>query len=151
MSIEEIRRISGELVKSIHHDKGLTNAIQTILDDIRVCTAIKFHFKYNDEVEALDFEKKNNVLRIVQEQLKNVIKHSKATHVSIELYAHPDEVTLVIKDNGIGFDAKEVRDGIGLYNIYDRVQSHHGTVMLQTAKGEGCVLSVSLPRCNSAA
>jgi len=149
--IEEIRRISGELVKSSHHEKGLTNAIKTILDDIQFSTPIKFNFKYNDEVESLDFEKKTNLLRIVQEQLKNVIKHSKATLVTIGLFLHQDEVTLVIKDNGIGFDAKEVRDGVGLYNIYDRVQSHHGSVMLQTAKGDGCSLSDSIPRLDSLA
>lgn len=146
MAIDETRRMSGELVKSAHHEKGLADAIQTICDDIHFSTSIKINFSYNKEIETLCLEKKTTLLRIVQEQLKNVIKHSKATIVTIKLHLHRDEVTLIIKDNGIGFDAKEVRDGIGLYNIYDRVHSHHGSVMLQTAKGEGCILSISLPQ-----
>ena len=145
LAIEEIRKISGELVKPKQNDKGLLDSIQQIIDDIHFSTPIRIVFKYNKGIECLNPDKKITVLRIVQEQLKNVLKYSKATLVNIDLHSRNEKVSLVIKDNGIGFDPEQTRQGIGLFNIKERAQSHNGFADLQAAEGCGCTLSVSLP------
>lgn len=145
MAIEEIRKISNGLVMPGDKEKRLVDTIKGLVADIHFSTTIRIEFTYNADSEHLDMEKSTTLLRIVQEQLKNIVKYSKAELVTISLQTYPDEIRLVIRDNGIGFDPKQKSNGIGLYNIYDRARAHNGSVNLQTAKGEGCMLSVILP------
>lgn len=145
MAIEDIREISGELVKNGKSSKGLVQSIQLLIDDVRFTTSICASFKYEGPVELIDETKKTALLRIVQEQLNNVIKYSQATEVSVNLSVQKESMQLSVRDNGIGFDVNHKRKGIGLSNIYDRVASHKGTMQLQTSKGQGCVLSVAIP------
>jgi len=93
----------------------------------------------------LTVDKQITILRIIQEQLKNVIRYSRAKEVTIEIFIHENNVKLSIVDNGEGFDPFQKKKGIGLNNIYDRAQSHQGSVDLQTAPGKGCALSIYLP------
>jgi signal transduction histidine kinase len=145
MAIEDIRELSGELVKNGKSSKGLVQSIQLMVDDVRFTTSMGVSFRHEGPIETIDEEKKTALLRIVQEQLNNVIKYSQATQVSVQLSVEKETMQLSVKDNGIGFDANRKRNGIGLSNIYDRVASHKGTMQLQTSKGQGCALSVAIP------
>jgi signal transduction histidine kinase len=145
MAIEDIREISGELVKNGKSSKGLVQSIQLLVDDVRFTTSMGISFRYEGPVETIEETKKTALLRIVQEQLNNVIKYSQATEVSVNLSVQKESMQLSVKDNGIGFDVNRNRNGIGLSNIYDRVASHKGTIQLQTSKGHGCALSVAIP------
>jgi two-component system sensor histidine kinase UhpB len=148
MAIEEIRKISRELIVPGNKEKGLTDAIKTMIDDIHFSTSMKIKFNCYGDIENLDIERKTTLLRIVQEQLKNIIWYSKSNMTVIDLCLHRGEVKLSIKDNGIGFDPDQITSGIGLSNIYDRVKSLNGSADLQTAMGKGCVLSVCFPVSN---
>lgn len=144
-AIEEIRKISRQLVMPGQREKGLVDNIRQIIDDIHLSTSIKIVFEYSGNIECLTSGKKVALLRIVQEQIKNVIKYSKASLVNIELHLSDGNTSLLIEDNGVGFDPKLCRQGIGLSNIYERAQSHNGVVDLRAAKGFGCSLTVCLP------
>jgi signal transduction histidine kinase len=85
------------------------------------------------------------IFRIVQEQVKNIIKHSKAQQVSLQLWTAGEQVHLLIEDDGVGFDPRQASRGIGLINIYDRASLFNGKVDLNTAPGKGCSLKVSMP------
>ncbi len=89
--------------------------------------------------------KKVALFRIVQEQLKNILKHSKANHVDIYLQCKNTDVQLTIRDNGIGFDTRQTQRGIGLSNIYERTRFYNGQVDIQTAPGKGCTVALSMP------
>jgi signal transduction histidine kinase len=145
MAIDDIRQISGELVKKGKPSRGLVQSIQSLIGDIRFATSIAISFHHEGAVEQADQEKKTTLLRIVQEQLNNIIKYSQATEVLVSLSVQEETMQLSVKDNGIGFDANRQRNGIGLSNIYDRVASCKGTMQLQTSIGQGCALSVALP------
>lgn len=142
-AIEEIRKLAGEMVKPTHEEKGLVDSIRQIIDDIHFSTPIKIEFKHSKNIECLAHDKQITLLRIVQEQIKNVIKYSKASLVNIKIYFRNGKASLLIKDNGIGFDPKQAHNGIGLSNIYERAQSMNGVVNLQSSKGLGCTLSVA--------
>lgn len=144
-AISEIRKISGELVAPRQNEKGLIDNIRTIIEDIHFSTTIKIELSHSGNVECLSQDKKIALLRIVQEQFKNIIKYSKANHVSIDLHLRNNEIILSIADDGVGFDPLASRSGIGLSNIAERTQLYNGTVRLQTAKGKGCSLCVCIP------
>ena len=108
-------------------------------------TVIKIRLTHDLENDLLSPGKKVTLFRIVQEQLKNIIKHSQASKVDIYLENKEGNTQLMIKDNGIGFDTKQTHSGIGLSNIYERTRFYNGTVDIQTSPGNGCTIVVTIP------
>ncbi len=145
MAVEEIRKLSKELVVPQLNQKGLVESIETLIEDIHLSTCIKIKFTHDHENDLLSSGKKVTLFRIVQEQLKNIIKHSRAKHVDIFLQCKDRDVQLIIKDNGDGFDTRQTQRGIGLSNIYDRTRFYDGSVNICTAPGKGCSVEVTIP------
>ena len=89
----------------------------------------------------------NNILyRIIQEGINNTLKHAKATELHISLEKDEEAVRLSIEDNGVGFntDQKGI-NGIGLENIYSRVQYLKGTLDLDSKENEGTLIAIFIP------
>jgi PAS domain S-box-containing protein len=145
MAIEEIRKLSKELVVPQLKEKGLVDSIRVLIEDIHLSDVIRIKFVHDLENELLAPAKKVTLFRIVQEQLKNIIKHSQAGNVDIMLQSKEGQTRLIIKDNGVGFDARQTHRGIGLSNIYERVRFYNGETDIETAPGKGCTLIVSIP------
>lgn len=145
LALEEIRKLSKELVLPQLTGKSLVESIQTLIDDIHLATDIKIKFVFDYENEMLSQGKKVTLLRIVQEQLKNILKHSKAKRVDIVLQNRDGDTHIIIKDDGIGFCPKQTHRGIGLSNIYERVNFYNGETDVQTEPGKGCTLFVAIP------
>jgi signal transduction histidine kinase len=75
--------------------------------------------------------------RVAQEALHNVARHARATRVDVRLHCMPEMVVLTIEDNGIGFDPGQVRRGLGLGNMQDRMVSVGGRLELDSRSGQG--------------
>jgi signal transduction histidine kinase len=140
-AIEEIRKLTKGLTTDVIENLGLRHAIKNIasetmqLQKIRItCTTASFM------EDSVDNKFKLNIFRMVQEQLNNILKHSKATEVSILLAQEKNKIVLDIKDNGVGFDLSKKRDGIGIDNIRDRAGTFNGKTEIISAKGKGCRL-----------
>lgn len=146
LAVNEIRTLSGDMVRGDAPCEDLTGSIRKITDTLRYTTSMEVSFNYESEVELLDADAKLCLLRVAQEQIKNVINHSQATKLMIVLYRTDNAVVLKIQDNGKGFDINTTSEGIGLRNIYDRVAAHHGMVDIRSAVGEGCTLVVRVGR-----
>ena len=144
-AIEEIRKLSKELVVPEINEKGLIDNIKRVIDDIQISTDIKFRFTHDIENNTLSTGKKVTIFRIVQEQTKNIVKYSKAKQVDIFLQCKGKDLQLIIKDDGVGFDLKQTKRGIGLSNIHDRTRFYNGTVDIETNPGKGCTLTVIIP------
>lgn len=145
MAVEEIRKLSKELVIPQLNQQGLVASIETLVGDIHLSTPVKVKFTHDHENELLSSGKKVTLFRIIQEQLKNILTHSHASHIDIFLQCKDKDVQLTIKDNGIGFDTHQTQRGIGLSNIFDRTRFYNGTVDIQTAPGKGCLVIVTIP------
>jgi PAS domain S-box-containing protein len=144
-AIEEIRKLSKELVAPELKEKGLLESINRLIEDIRLTTSIQVKFIHDQENELISRSKKITLFRIVQEQLKNILKYSQASHVDIVLQCKNSNLQLLIKDNGVGFDMKQIRRGIGISNIHDRVKFYNGTMKIESEPGKGCSLEVFIP------
>jgi PAS domain S-box-containing protein len=147
-AIEEIRRLSKEMVTPQLKEKGLIESVKTIVEDLEATQLINVTFSYDESIEILGSGKKVTFFRIVQEQVKNIIKYSKADHLFIRLYTSSGNAVLEIEDNGVGFDSKQTRRGIGLSNIYERTHFYEGRVSIYTSPGCGCKLAVAVPITN---
>ncbi len=145
LAIEEIRKLSREMVAPQLDGGSLAESIQKIIDDTKLSSGIKINFAHDSENEMLSPGKKLTLFRIMQEQLKNILKYSQAKQVEILLQTKNGEVQLVIKDNGIGFDMKKTNTGIGLASIRDRAKFYNGKTEINAAPGKGCKIVVSIP------
>lgn len=145
-AIEEIRKLSQTLVSPMIKHFGLSKAVEGLLDDISAVNTLQIELTADAFYEEdIKYDFKLSVFRIVQEQMNNIIKHAKATHVNIELIRDDENIFLKVQDNGIGFEINQQRKGIGIYNIISRSDLYNGTVDIQTAPGEGCSISIRFP------
>ena len=88
---------------------------------------------------------KLNLFRIFQEQLNNILKHSRASKADIIFSATRTELKFGIADNGIGFDTKQTAKGIGLGNILSRAKLYKGSAEFVSKPGKGCKLVLRFP------
>lgn len=147
LAIEEIRKLSKELVMPNLHQQGLIAAINTLINDLNYAGLFTISFSHPEDcdVESLSLHKKITLFRIVQEQTKNIIKYSGAKNVHFALDCTEKYFRLSIADDGIGFDPIITRRGIGLSNIYERAKLYNGDVQVITAPGKGCIMEIKIP------
>jgi signal transduction histidine kinase len=147
LAIEEIRKLSKELVTPRLKENGLIRCINELLDQLVIIDPFHTDLILGDErkIESMNFNVKVTLFRIIQEQIKNIIKHSHAKNVLLQLSVTEKKVHLLIQDDGVGFDARQTRRGIGLSNIYERTCLYNGHVDLQTQPGKGCSIRIVIP------
>jgi len=143
-AIEEIRKLTKGMTTDVIKSLGLCEAIDNIVNDTMQANPVTIswgcaHFKE----DSVNDKFKLNVYRIVQEQLNNILKHARASRITISLLQNKQSIKLKIADNGIGFDVGKKQTGIGLANIRSRTESYNGIAEFSTTPGNGCMLTAT--------
>jgi two-component system, NarL family, sensor histidine kinase UhpB len=146
LAIEEIRKLSKKLIACGDlKNLGLVHSLEALIADIQPLTKAKLWLHADDLDESgLTDELKTNIYRIIQEQLNNILKYADAGCVDISLSTANRCVTLLINDDGNGFDVMAPRNGIGISNIISRAELFNGSVKIDSGPGQGCRLHVEL-------
>ncbi|WP_315816553.1 PAS domain-containing protein [Paraflavitalea speifideaquila] len=144
-TIEEIRHLSRSLLPPALNEQSLLESLYQLIEDISHAKDIDFQVQHAgfDESKVPD-NKRLVIYRIIQEQLNNALKHSEAKAVNIKLVHHEQHVQLTIQDNGIGFDPQQMKPGMGLNNIRNRIEVFNGEMEILSAPGDGCTLNVRI-------
>jgi signal transduction histidine kinase len=95
--------------------------------------------------ELLSNAIKINLYRIIQESLQNINKYAGANTIKVELKKKEDDLFLVISDDGVGFNVKKAKKGIGLQNIQSRINECNGTVDIKSKNEEGTTITILVP------
>jgi signal transduction histidine kinase len=145
--IDEVRRISNNLMPAALHEFGLENALRNHCEELSAQTNINLRFSNNGNPVVMSRKTKTYLYRIAQEALNNVVKHAKASQVKVSLHKEAGSVQLIVEDNGRGINQEESckGKGNGLYNMRERVNLLHGTMEIKTAAGKGTAISIHLP------
>jgi signal transduction histidine kinase len=127
-------------------DLGLKDAVQSYLSDYehRSGVPVRADLRFDStDVPAIVSE---NIYRILQEALTNVSKHARATEVHVELHVSPKHGTLIVRDDGGGFDPASL-DGkrLGILGMRERAELLDGTFTVQSAPAKGTEIRVTLP------
>ncbi|HEY4286865.1 MAG TPA: PAS domain S-box protein [Puia sp.] len=148
-AIHEIRNISRSLVPASIGDLGLQDSIIDLVESVQTTRAIHVEFyPVGNFDEKISDKAKLMLFRIIQEQINNVLKHSGARNLIIELTLEETDnnIELSITDDGKGFNPEKVRKkGLGLSNIISRADLFGGKVTIQSSPGRGCKLRVQVP------
>jgi signal transduction histidine kinase len=142
-AIVEVRSLSHTLIAPTIDDKDLVDNIDVMLHAYRQASDIKIKtsFEAFDQTN-ISSELKLAIYRIIQEQMNNILKHSKASTVEVYLESDVDNVTLSVKDNGIGMEVTKKSKGVGLLNIKTRASVFNGKVQFESAPEQGVELKV---------
>jgi signal transduction histidine kinase/ligand-binding sensor domain-containing protein len=146
-AIDEVRATAHTL-RPVELDRlGLGKALESMLDRIASTTTTRCSFDLDDVGESVGREVEIQLYRIAQEAINNVLKHSKAGEVNIELKQETKNLRLTVQDDGAGFDpARSVgKGGIGLSGMAERARLIGGLLSVMAAPGKGCRLTVTVP------
>ena len=144
-AIEEIRLLSKSLVPPEFTNNGLVDKINEIIILLNSAGIIAHRNLTDFDEYNLDNGRKLTLFRVVQEQFNNILKYAEADEVWITLKKSQSQVSLIIEDNGVGFDTNKISKGIGLRNIESRISFYAGTVDIESLPGKGTSLKVLLP------
>lgn len=87
---------------------------------------------------------KLNLYRIIQEIIQNIHKHSQAKNALIKICINEKIITLIIKDDGIGMNVSKAKKGIGMSNIYKRIEEINGDLEIIVNNGTAFIINVKL-------
>ena len=143
-SVEEVRKISHNLASSSLVKFGLIASLQSLSESIS-SNKFKVDFLHHGIEERLSSETEISLYRCVQELISNIIKHAKATKITIQLQKNNNDLNLIVEDNGIGFDADQISSGIGLKNITARVKLLKGNIAFDSSVNKGTTVIIDIP------
>jgi signal transduction histidine kinase len=141
-----VRRLAVQLRPKALDDFGLAPALERLAQTFAEATEIHVDVEARLGEERLPAEVETTLYRIVQEALTNVVKHADATKVSVLLVRRNATATVVIEDDGKGFDPDHVREGqVGLLGMRERVELHDGRLTVESVPGSGTTLVAEVP------
>ena len=149
--IDEIRRLSRDLSPSILEDLGLQSALKYLINEVSKHYTVSQAFEVEDLDRLFPAEAQIIIYRIFQECLTNISKHAGATEVSVAVKEHNGLISLMIEDNGAGFDLALVLArraggrGLGLAALNERARMLGGTLEIRSQPGAGTRMTCIIP------
>jgi signal transduction histidine kinase len=149
--IRRVRRFSQDLRPSILDDLGLLPTLEELTADLNRENGLEAIFRLQGERRRLSSEVELTLFRIAQEALNNVRKHAQAKRVLTTVVMSDGSVKLTVQDDGKGFvpptltDHPSVTSGLGLIGMHERARLLGGTLVVDSAPGEGTRVVVNVP------
>jgi signal transduction histidine kinase len=145
-TLQDVRRLAVELRPAALDDFGLVPAIERLRDSVEEQSELSVDIQSELGDERLPAEAETALYRIAQEAFTNVQKHAGAHRVAVKLSRRDDAVTLVVHDDGKGFDQADIRDGsLGLVGMRERVALLGGRLSIESSEGAGTMLRAEVP------
>ncbi|HET6674944.1 MAG TPA: sensor histidine kinase [Nitrospiraceae bacterium] len=145
---EDLRHLAYQFHPSVLDDLGLTVALRRLVDDIALRTGLKGSFRSPAATAAVPQPVATCLYRIAQEGLSNVAKHAGATGFEVELRQDDHAITLLITDDGAGFDPAERktdRGTLGLVSMKERAHLVRGGLEVESQPGRGTRVCARIP------
>lgn len=143
-SVSVVRNMSLLLRPSMLDDFGLVPAVEWQARETHKRTGLRVHVDADEAADQMPEAYRTCVYRVVQEALHNASRHAHAGHVEIAVRIGSGMIRLSVQDDGVGFDAAQVR-GLGLLGMEERVTHLGGRFRIESAPGRGTTLLVELP------
>jgi signal transduction histidine kinase len=154
--IKEVRKVTFNLKPTVLGDYGLQAALNVFTQEIGKLIDIKLIYKTEGELYRLPQKIENNIFRIIQEAINNAIKYSQAEIIEVFLRQTENDLMIIVKDEGIGFDPKivegrsvNIESGRGFFNMYERTEYVNGRLEIISDPGKGTTVTLTVPMRNA--
>jgi two-component system sensor histidine kinase DegS len=145
-SLAEVRRIIYDLRPMALDDLGLIPTLAKYLKNFQEHSGMVISFRNLGKVERLPSALEIAIFRLVQEAVQNAYKHAKPKEVQVKIEIKATKVTVIIKDDGVGFDQNEKKEGtFGLLGMKERVNMLKGGLMINSKINEGTLIMLIIP------
>lgn len=146
-SIQTVRTIATELRPMMLDTLGLADAIEWQTDEFVRTSGIPCEVSLPDEDMALDRETSTALFRVLQESLTNIVRHAKASKVSVHLWNDDQTTVLQVQDNGIGIPAHSIAGAtsFGLLSMKERALMLAGSLDVTSSPGAGTTITARVP------
>lgn len=147
MASDEIRNLSHRLAPAFLDGSTLENAFDALLNSFNMEERYKVLLEFDEAVneDTISHELQLNLYRILQEQLKNILKYANASSIKVAVNLVNNKISMTVEDDGVGFDTAAVKSGIGISNMRRRVELFFGQFELFSSPGNGCTITISIP------
>ncbi|MCD0489987.1 histidine kinase [Pedobacter sp. MC2016-14] len=145
---QTIRTLSHNLTPWAIEKFGIKKALQDLIYKINISDKISLESTMLgfENPEAYPVYFLNDLFRIIQELLNNILKHAAASHAYLEIIEHSDTISIIIEDNGNGFDQQgEAVKGKGLESIRSKIAFYEGEVELNSILQQGTTVVINIP------
>lgn len=143
---EEIRNITFNLMPRTLEEGGLIPALNELASKVTNAGTVKVFLHVHDmEKFVLEKQSQFNIYRIVQEAVNNILKHAAATEINIQVIGQNDHITIMIEDDGKGFNPETNKGGRGLKNIVTRSLWLKGNINIDSTPGKGTTITTEFP------
>lgn len=149
-SVDAVHRYARELRPAVLDDLGLIPALRAFCDNLVPQEKLNIQITAFEGVEALPEAKRAVLFRVAQEALTNVVRHSEATHVTVDMAQIPRAIRMAINDNGCSFAVGKIIRArnpkrLGIVGMRERVEMMGGSFSLRSAQGEGTTVFAEIP------
>ncbi|HEX6426709.1 MAG TPA: 7TM diverse intracellular signaling domain-containing protein [Niastella sp.] len=145
-TIVDLRGLSRVMKNDPEHSGQIADNIKAVFNAVEKTGVLKVVFHMEGEVLEMENTKQAIIVRIMQEITQNIIKHARATVITVALTFKPNMLSLKIRDNGIGFDLSSANpDSNGLKNITNRCLLLGATCYIDTGIGKGTEITINIP------
>ena len=143
-----LKNIAFDLMPHTLFEKGLEEAVEGLCDQVNTSGEVKMATQSFELKDLIDNDQKVAVYRIIQELVSNCLKYSKATRINIGMTNLGESLSLVIEDDGDGFDLLHFKNGVGngWKNIRSRLDLLGGEIVFDTVPGrKNTTVSLEIP------
>jgi signal transduction histidine kinase len=144
-TLQDVRQLAVDLRPKALDDFGLGPALVRLGQSVRETGKLDVQVGAHLGSARLSQETETAVYRIVQEALANILKHADAHHASIVATRRGGSVSIVVEDDGRGFDVAAPAEGMGLAGMRERVDLLDGILAIESAPGRGTTVVAELP------
>lgn len=141
--IKDIRIIVRNLAAKYISEKGIYQQLNEFKKQVEKSGKHKIDLEIECFKELLDADFAINLYRVIQELINNSIKHAACNRIDIIANLHTNQLKVIYKDNGKGFDELRVNKGLGLNNVITRVKLYKGTCEVHSKIGEGTCYNIA--------
>ena len=147
LALDEIRNLSHRLAPAFFDETTLEEAFKKLFSTFNIAAKYEIFLQFDEAVKKtpISLEIELNLYRILQEQLRNILNHARATSIAVSVTVIDEILHMKVTDNGVGFDAKKVKNGIGLANMRRRAELFSGNFEIASLAGDGCTITVDIP------
>jgi len=144
----EIRAMAHLKNSGVIAKNGLLPAVEKLAKNASGINGLEFEVQSFGLEQRLDNSLEISIFRIIQELVTNIIKHAKATQGVIHITNHSDNLNIMVEDNGVGFNPKQLsktKPGMGITSIDKRVESLDGKFTIESEISKGTTVIIDLP------
>jgi signal transduction histidine kinase/ligand-binding sensor domain-containing protein len=143
--VGDLRQLLRNLSPSILEEFGYVVAIEGLANKINLTGLIHFSLNVFGFKQRLQKDYELSVYRITQELINNVLKHAQAKNIFLQVGLRDETITIIIEDDGKGFDLSAHKEGYGIKNMETRTKLLSGRIHIESTPGKGTNVLIEIP------